>query len=515
MKQFIAQVTGMLALASLAAAQEPTPRAALAEPLRRWLTAFAHDTMLGRRTGTAAYAQATRYLAGEAAALGLAPAGVQGGYEQPLPLTLWQLDLAGAEFKPAYAQDKVSVQNHGGDVRSLTPGLAFVPLVGVFELGTPRSTRPRPERYPTMVFAGALGEGRSVDVPRSVVVLSPPRRADGEPEYQLWEYHEALYQYAGAEAILLTSIDLLPQGFIRRLTSPQFALRDRVVRTRNLPPIIAVSRGVSDFLTQYHLNERILQLAGAASFRYTSRELPLPAPVANVVARLEGSDPTLRNEYVVVSASADHLGLATDEDIVAGDSVFNGADAGGSGAVALLAVAQALAEGPVRPKRSVLFLWTAGAADGLLGSEHFADHPTVPRERIVAHVHVDRLGRAADGLIADDAGVLSSELAAWVTAAAAGTDVPLLGVRDRDRTTRPQCDGDHWHFTRQGIPSVRLTGLTHRAHRTVADDVAEIDFEAYAASVRTVTAVVADLADRPRGPRVDRERYDRASFCAW
>ena len=106
----------------------------------------------------------------------------------------------------------------------------------------------------------------------------------------------------------------------------------------------------------------------------------------NVVAAFPGSDPTLRNEYVVYTAHVDHLGIGP---VVDGDTVYNGAMDNAAGCAVLLEVARAFGALPERPRRSVMFVFVTGEEAGLLGSDYFAHHPPVPLDRIVANINID------------------------------------------------------------------------------------------------------------------------------
>ncbi len=110
---------------------------------------------------------------------------------------------------------------------------------------------------------------------------------------------------------------------------------------------------------------------------------------ANVLAYIEGSDPALKNEFVVVGAHLDHLGKWE-------DYVFNGADDNGSGSVGVLNLARAFMANPERPKRSILFcLWT-GEEEGLLGSRYYVQNPVFPLDKTVAYVNMDMISRPYD-----------------------------------------------------------------------------------------------------------------------
>jgi hypothetical protein len=109
---------------------------------------------------------------------------------------------------------------------------------------------------------------------------------------------------------------------------------------------------------------------------------------SNVAALLPGADPRLRDEVVVYTAHLDHLGMG---EPIQGDSIYNGAVDNASGSAALLEVARTYVRLPRPPRRSVLFLAVTAEEKGLLGSDYFAEHPTVPRERIVANLNMDGL----------------------------------------------------------------------------------------------------------------------------
>src|ERR1044071_1378879 len=115
-------------------------------------------------------------------------------------------------------------------------------------------------------------------------------------------------------------------------------------------------------------------------------------PTQNVVAVWEGSDPVLKAEYVALGAHYDHVGSGCPP--VGEDRICNGADDDGSGTTALLAMAEALAKAPARPKRSVLFVWHCGEEKGLWGSRYFTQFPTVPLDHVVAQLNIDMIGRS-------------------------------------------------------------------------------------------------------------------------
>ena len=122
------------------------------------------------------------------------------------------------------------------------------------------------------------------------------------------------------------------------------------------------------------------------SLRARRRELRIRVASANVVAKLAGSDPQLKHEYIVLSAHIDHLGIGKP---VNGDRIYNGAIDNASGVAALLDIADQLKRERVRPRRSVLFVLFTGEEQGILGSIYFVAHPPVDAKSMVADVNVD------------------------------------------------------------------------------------------------------------------------------
>ena len=120
---------------------------------------------------------------------------------------------------------------------------------------------------------------------------------------------------------------------------------------------------------------------------------PRPVKLKNVVGLLRGSDPKLKDTYVLVTAHYDHVGIRTP---VKGDKIYNGANDDGSGTVSVIEVASALAALRERPRRSIVFMTVFGEEKGLLGSRYYGRHPIFPIEKTVADVNLEQLGRTDD-----------------------------------------------------------------------------------------------------------------------
>ncbi|TWX72692.1 M28 family metallopeptidase [Colwellia sp. C1TZA3] len=181
-----------------------------------------------------------------------------------------------------------------------------------------------------------------------------------------------------------------------------------------------------------------------------SRHEQLTSP--NVIAAVAGSDEKLKNEYVVFSAHLDHIGISTDSGNE--DTINNGALDNASGVAILLETARLLAQMPVKPKRSVLFVVVTGEEKGLLGSSYFANNPTIPVAQLVANVNLDMpliLYPFADVIAF---GSTHSTMGKTVATAAKKIDIELSEdpMPEQALFTR----SDHYSFVKVGIPSVFL-----------------------------------------------------------
>lgn len=239
--------------------------------------------------------------------------------------------------------------------------------------------------------------------------------------------------------------------------------------------------------------------AGQGSFiqHYPLRPRNVPAP--NVVAIFPGADPTLRNEYVVLSAHMDHVGVGRP---VRGDSIYNGADDDASGTSALLEVAEAFASMQERPARSILFLAVSGEEKGLLGSEYFSDNPTVPLQSIVANVNMDMIGRnAGDDIVV--IGKTYSSLGPLVDRLAA-QNRQLVGLNpadDRWPEERFFFRSDHYNFARKEIPSIFFFAGVHDDYHQPSDEVELIDTDKAARVARIIFLTTHAIATDPQRPQ--------------
>ena len=240
----------------------------------------------------------------------------------------------------------------------------------------------------------------------------------------------------------------------------------------------------------------------------------------NVVAIWEGSDPKLKNEMVAIGAHYDHVGV--NPNARGEDKIWNGADDDGSGTVAVLSIAEALAKGKTRPKRSVLFVWHAGEEKGLWGSEYFNKFPTVDIKNVVAQLNIDMIGRSRK---TDDANPKNTELSgenaiyvigsemmsSTLGAITKGTNDSYLKMTydykydDPKDPNRFFFRSDHYNYAVNGIPIVFWFDGVHEDYHQAGDSADKIDYAKMEKVTRTIFLTLWELTDLKQRPAVDKQ----------
>jgi Zn-dependent M28 family amino/carboxypeptidase len=172
---------------------------------------------------------------------------------------------------------------------------------------------------------------------------------------------------------------------------------------------------------------------------------------ANIVAKLPGSDPAVKNEFVVLSAHIDHVGIGAP---INGDRIYNGAMDNGSGSALVMDMAASLKAHPEKIQRSILFLLVTGEEKGLLGSKYFAVHPTVPLKSIVADVNVDMFLPIVPLRILKIEGIEESDLG--TRAAAIAQSMGIKPIADPEPLRNAFIRSDQYSFIKKGVPAVKV-----------------------------------------------------------
>jgi hypothetical protein len=219
----------------------------------------------------------------------------------------------------------------------------------------------------------------------------------------------------------------------------------------------------------------------------------------NILGLVRGADPALAGEFVIVSAHNDHVGILKD------GRINFGADDNASGTATLLAAAEVLAAGPP-PRRSVLFLSVSGEEKGLLGSEWWCEHPTVPLDRCVANINIDMVGRNDPDAVGATPSPEHPDYNTLVERAvdlgpAAGLNVTWTApAAGKDKVDNYYHRSDHFNFAAKGIPVVFFFSGLHEDYHRPTDTLEKLNPDKLYRMVALVSALATDVADADERP---------------
>ena len=216
----------------------------------------------------------------------------------------------------------------------------------------------------------------------------------------------------------------------------------------------------------------------------------------NTVGILEGSDPDLKNEYLVFSAHMDHIGITPGQP----DSINNGADDDGSGTVGVVELAEAFSQAGARPKRSIIFLTVSGEEKGLWGSRYFTEHPVCRSTKVVADLNIDMIGRNwPDTIVA--IGKEHSDLGTTLERVnARHKELGMTAIDDIWPEERFYFRSDHYNFARKGVPVLFFFNGVHADYHRVTDSPDKINSEKESRILRLLFYLGQDIANSPTRP---------------
>ncbi len=485
----------------------PARQAALdaitASSLQGHLSFLASDLLEGRDSPSRGLDIAAEYIAAQFRRAGLKPAGTDGYFQ----IARWKVVEADAarfrlEFKLAGMVHPVALDQ----VRVSATGpleIAGAPLVRLGAL----------DEAALKAIDRAQAEGRGF-----VFELKPTGQAEPGAQRQLMEsVSKAVALLGEAKAAALVILDRrepgpgmgLPRG---RLIDPESpAPRPAGTPPRRMPVLTVQDPAV------------INTLANAASLENATLTLALGAPVErpatlrNVAGLLPGSDPVLKNEYVIVSAHYDHIGVTSAASL--NDHVFNGANDDASGTTMVVELAAALSRLETKPKRSILFLTFFGEEKGLLGSRYYGRHPLVPLKDTAAMLNLEQVGRTDDSegpslKRASMTGFDFSEVGTVLQRA--GSAVGVEVVKHPKNSDLFFGRSDNQSLADSGVPAHTLcTAFMFPDYHQEGDHWEQIDYVNMAHVGQAVGLGVMELADSPTRPlwneaNVKTERYVKA-----
>ena len=444
---------------------------------------LASDELGGRDTPSPGLEAAAEYLAAELESAGLEPAGDDGTFFQRFPYT--RTAMVPERRRLGYESPSGAEELEFGRDYYVIPGQQIADDTEA-------------------VFGGRAGQPAAdlVQVARGKVLLFA---TDGNPVVGTGEALMNAFQAAaqgGASAVVLLLDDTnTPDSILDLASGIQGAGLATPLPVVGLSPErsreLFAAAGLDLPSLRESPPESAITLDGvtmtvAAPFEISEHTPP------NVVAMFTGSDPVLRNEYIVYSAHFDHVGIGMPNE--AGDSIYNGADDDASGTSVLLETAAAFAAMDVIPARSVIFLAVSGEEKGLLGSKYFSENPTVPIGDIIMNINMDMVGRNyPDTVIAvgrqyTNLGALTDRIL---------QEHPELGftvIEDPKPEEQAFFRSDHLQFVNKDIPAIFFTTWDHEDYHKPSDEAHLIDSEKTARIAKMVFYLGARIAGGDEDP---------------
>ncbi|HKW97942.1 MAG TPA: M28 family peptidase [Bryobacteraceae bacterium] len=443
-----------------------------ADALRGNLSFLASDALEGRNTPSRGLDIAAEFIASQFRSAGLEPAG-DDGYFQTAELKELEPAKEGFEMKIEQGGRTIAVAREA--ITSRFYAALELEHAGIYKLDRDNEK--------------ALASLKPEDVAGKVVVAELPEFGGTEAEGASRKFREEMraIERAKPRLALLLASHPLPEVTNRFSTAETRAASEK-------PRIVVRSAEVSEWY-------RTLK-PGPTDATLTLHLAPAqekPVKLRNVIGLLRGSDPELRDTYVLLTAHYDHLGVGPE------GAVFHGANDDGSGTVSVMEIASALAKMDPRPKRSVVFMTFFGEEEGELGSKYYAEHPVFPVEKTVADVNLEQLGRtdASDGAQIDRAtftGFRYSNLPRIFQEAGARTGVRVLSDEKYGDSYFARSDNEA--LAKLGVPAHTLAvAFEFPDYHLVTDTWQKIDYENMAKVDRMVALGVIMLADDAVPPK--------------
>jgi Zn-dependent M28 family amino/carboxypeptidase len=440
-------------------AQQPVPKYFDGKTWWEHIKVVADDRLEGRDTGSEGLRKAEAYVVKQLIKSGLQPAGTKGFY-QPLKFVSRQIVekdsmimlLRNGIEEPLVLGDDASFNTRV----DLDAGVLTAPLVFVgYGLKIPERNYDDLEGLDLRGKIAVILTGSPGDVPTALAA-----------HYQWAGERWKVFREAGAIGIITipnpASMDIPWTRMALNRTHPQMDLADsefHELAGQKVALTFNPARAETLFAGSGHKFEEVADLARdrkplprfplLVSLKSRARVEKREVESDNVIAKLPGSDPELKNEFVVLSAHIDHLGIGEPID---GDRIYNGAMDNGSGVALLLDMAASLRGEKLR--RSILFVFVTAEEKGLLGSKYFAARPTVDPKYIVADINVDMFLPIVPLTVLKVKGLAESDLGDAATRAAESSGVRVQA--DLQPLRNSFIRSDQYNFVRHGIPSLNM-----------------------------------------------------------
>ena len=461
------------------------------EDIQRRVSIIADDSMMGRDTPSPGLEKTAQYVADQFRKFGLRPGGDNGTFFQRYAIS---------QRRIAPGSSHVGFLIGGKHVHAELARDARLAFGGAPE---------KEIRAPAVLFGGVYtqADAEQLDVKGKAVVVVMDYSKPLTPAVQ-----HAIGSMLGRGAVgvvLLSNRD--SATFAQRVTG-QALVRVEVGGGGSAPVVEVHERAITAALSEAGVRPDeiratakpvVKQLPDLVVAFGLKDEVLQAASAPNTIGVIEGSDPKLRNEYIVYSAHMDHVGTSGGGQCQArgADSICNGADDDASGTVSVVELAEAFSRKGARPKRSIIFMTVSGEEKGLWGSGYFAEHPTVPMSQVVANLNLDMVGRNwRDTIVA--IGKEHSDLGATLNRVVERhPDLNMVAIDDRWPEENFYFRSDHYNFARKGVPILFFFNGVHADYHQVSDSPDRIDAEKQARIVQLLFYLgleIGNAADRPK-----------------
>ncbi|HKP83465.1 MAG TPA: M20/M25/M40 family metallo-hydrolase, partial [Pyrinomonadaceae bacterium] len=468
MKKRFTTLVAALALAAFAVVAQQSDREPSPSKLQQHVSYLASDALDGRRTGTPGANDAARYVAGEFSRAGLTPA--NGKMERkPRAIIASYLQTFPYVGRVELGKNNVLSLHNGEAVANLKAGEDWMPLAI--------------SANQTLDLTGIVNAGYGITAnelnhndykgtySKAQVAVIQKGTPDGDNPHSRFttagqlRFKVAAAQSAGVGALLIiSSEDDLKNDALARLNYDNAGLAGI--------PVAVISKQTAE------------KLANAKEVKLTTDVVRAEVPAYNVVGVLEGSDPVLKNETIILGAHYDHLGRGGEGSLAPrSGEIHHGADDNASGTAGLIELARVFGAQRPKLKRTLVFIAFGGEEEGLLGSNYYVNHPLVPLDNTTAMINMDMIGRMKDSKLMIGGVGTATE---WR---------PLLAQTDFSLTLSDDGFGpsDHSSFYSKQIPVLFFFTGTHNDYHKPSDTFDKINYNDEARILSLVARIVRDI----------------------
>lgn len=421
--------------------------------LRKDMYELAADQFWGREAGTLDELKVSMWLADKAKEAGMQPAGDNGTFFQFFEMYRHQIT----------PQSSLKIGNN--NLKLWKDFLVAEPVNASVDAEVVYAGNTEPEDLSQLNIKGKVLAVNASDKNIEKEMTLFVRRYPG---FVRTKYYNKAYEL-GAKAIIFITDDISEKSWpevLPQMTRGSYGVEGLREKITNNIPVLWIKKENTDWVKN---NPKVTLTLTTETYKY---------PSVNIIGKIEGTDPALKNEYVLLSGHQDHDGIRHP---VKNDTIYNGADDNASTCVAMLAMARAYKKQPA--KRSILFVFHGAEERGLLGSRWHAAHPVVPREKIVAVLNGDMIGRNNNdeaALLGGNAPHKNSEELVKMAEEANNESTKFKYLKDWDSPNHAEYfyfRSDHLPYAKMGIPAIFFTSVLHDQYHTPQDESENINYK--------------------------------------